>query len=171
MKAEVSLHICSHHVMHDLHVYSSFPFPLLIVSSNSVSAARGVPSSAVLFFELELLELTKGVPEGYMFVWLGDGPDPLFPAMDLNGDKEVPLEEVSKQAMSIQVYKMPGQTCNHLLSITIKAASLTVLLHLMLSPVYSLHHAPGERGQRSPSTGDRCSQHHQGHVQQPGPQQ
>lgn len=63
-----------------------------------VSAAGGVPSSAVLFFELELVELQKGVPEGFMFVWLGDSPDPLFPAMDLNGDKEVPLEEVSRQA-------------------------------------------------------------------------
>lgn len=51
----------------------------------------------MLLFQLELLELQKGVPEDYMFVWLGDGPDPLFPAMDLNGDKEVPLEEVSRQ--------------------------------------------------------------------------
>ncbi|KAL6103202.1 fkbp10 [Pungitius sinensis] len=59
------------------------------------NGAGEVPKSAVLFFELELVELTKGVPEGYMFVWLGDGPDPLFPAMDLNGDGEVPLEEFS----------------------------------------------------------------------------
>lgn len=65
-----------------------------------VSPAGEVPRSAVLFFELELVELKKGVPEGYMFVWLGDGPDPLFPAMDLNGDREVPLEEVSRQARS-----------------------------------------------------------------------
>ncbi|XP_070703925.1 peptidyl-prolyl cis-trans isomerase FKBP10 [Pempheris klunzingeri] len=57
--------------------------------------AGSVPSSAVLFFELELVRLQRGVPEGYMFVWLGDSPDPLFPAMDLNGDKEVPLEEFS----------------------------------------------------------------------------
>lgn len=57
------------------------------------NGAAGVPRSAVLFFELELVELQKGVPEGYMFVWLGDSPDPLFPAMDLNGDKQVPLKE------------------------------------------------------------------------------
>lgn len=63
---------------------------------SAVSAAGGVPRSAVLFFELELVELQKGVPEGYMFVWLGDGPDPLFPAMDLNSDKEVPLDEVRR---------------------------------------------------------------------------
>lgn len=66
-----------------------FPYVLLF-------SAGGVPGSAVLLFELELLELQKGVPEDYMFVWLGDGPDPLFPAMDLNSDKEVPLEEVSR---------------------------------------------------------------------------
>ncbi|XP_003964936.1 peptidyl-prolyl cis-trans isomerase FKBP10 [Takifugu rubripes] len=59
------------------------------------NGAGGVPRSAVLFFQLELVELQKGVPEGFMFVWLGDGPDALFPAMDLNGDKEVPLEEFS----------------------------------------------------------------------------
>ncbi|KAK2833160.1 hypothetical protein Q5P01_017049 [Channa striata] len=57
------------------------------------NGAGGVPRSAVLFFELELLELQKGVPEGFMFVWLGESPEPLFPAMDLNSDKGVPLEE------------------------------------------------------------------------------
>lgn len=60
-------------------------------------SAGDVPRSAVLLFELELVELQKGVPEGYMFVWLGDGPDPLFDAMDVNGDKEVPLEEVKQK--------------------------------------------------------------------------
>uniref|UniRef100_A0A8D3AB10 peptidylprolyl isomerase n=1 Tax=Scophthalmus maximus TaxID=52904 RepID=A0A8D3AB10_SCOMX len=70
--------------------------------------AGGVPGSAVLFFELELVQLQKGVPEGYMFVWLGDGPDPLFPAMDLNGDKEVPLEEFSSFIM-IQVKEGNGR--------------------------------------------------------------
>ncbi|XP_060946110.1 peptidyl-prolyl cis-trans isomerase FKBP10 [Limanda limanda] len=70
--------------------------------------AGGVPKSAVLFFELELVELQKGVPEGYMFVWLGNGPDPLFPAMDLNGDKEVPLEEFSSFIM-IQVKEGKGR--------------------------------------------------------------
>ncbi|XP_030591689.1 peptidyl-prolyl cis-trans isomerase FKBP10 [Archocentrus centrarchus] len=57
------------------------------------NGAGGVPRSAVLLFELELVKLQKGVPEGYMFVWLEETPDPLFPAMDLNGDKQVPLEE------------------------------------------------------------------------------
>ncbi|XP_039975669.1 peptidyl-prolyl cis-trans isomerase FKBP10 [Xiphias gladius] len=72
------------------------------------NGAGGVPRSAVLFFELLLVELQKGVPEGYMFVWLGDSPDPLFPAMDLNGDKEVPLEEFSSFIM-IQVKEGKGR--------------------------------------------------------------
>ncbi|XP_061906085.1 peptidyl-prolyl cis-trans isomerase FKBP10 isoform X1 [Entelurus aequoreus] len=59
------------------------------------NGAGDVPGSAVLFFQLELVELQKGVPKGFMFVWFGDGPDPLFPAMDLNGDREVPLQEFS----------------------------------------------------------------------------
>ncbi|XP_034045782.1 peptidyl-prolyl cis-trans isomerase FKBP10 isoform X2 [Thalassophryne amazonica] len=62
--------------------------------------AGDVPSSAVLFFELELAELQKGVPEGYMFIWLGDIPDPLLPAMDLNGNGEVLLEEFSAFIMT-----------------------------------------------------------------------
>lgn len=79
---------------HTPYTFYFFPESRLLPSVR-VSTAGGVPRSAVLFFELELVELQKGVPEGYMFVWLGDGPDPLFPAMDLNGDKEVPLDEVS----------------------------------------------------------------------------
>ncbi|KAM7387345.1 hypothetical protein PAMA_009796 [Pampus argenteus] len=70
--------------------------------------AGGVPGSAVLFFELELVELQKGVPEGYMFVWLGDGPEHLFPVMDLNGDKKVPLEEFSAFIM-LQVKEGKGR--------------------------------------------------------------
>lgn len=72
------------------------------------NGAEGVPSSAVLFFELELVELQKGVPDGYMFVWLGDSPDPLFTAMDLNSDKEVPLEEFSDFLM-LQVKEGKGR--------------------------------------------------------------
>uniref|UniRef100_A0A671XLP0 peptidylprolyl isomerase n=1 Tax=Sparus aurata TaxID=8175 RepID=A0A671XLP0_SPAAU len=72
------------------------------------NGAGGVPGSAVLFFELELVELQKGVPEGYMFVWLGDSPNPLFPAMDLNGDNEVPLEEFSEFLM-LQIKEGKGR--------------------------------------------------------------
>ncbi|MEE6523293.1 hypothetical protein FKM82_022126 [Ascaphus truei] len=59
------------------------------------SGARGVPASAVLRFELELVHLEEGVPEGYLFIWVGDTPENLFEAMDLNKDGEVPMEEFS----------------------------------------------------------------------------
>ncbi|KAK5855959.1 hypothetical protein PBY51_007587 [Eleginops maclovinus] len=72
------------------------------------NGAGDVPRSAVLFFELELVNLQKGVPEGFMFVWLGDSPDPLFPAMDLNGDKQVPLQEFSDFIM-LQVGEAKGR--------------------------------------------------------------
>ncbi|KAF3846020.1 hypothetical protein F7725_003098 [Dissostichus mawsoni] len=72
------------------------------------NGAGDVPGSAVLFFELEIVKLQKGIPEGFMFVWLGDSPDPLFPAMDLNGDKEVPLEEFSAFIM-LQVEEAKGR--------------------------------------------------------------
>ncbi|KAF4073487.1 hypothetical protein AMELA_G00243810 [Ameiurus melas] len=52
-----------------------------------------VPADAVLIFELELLDLRKGVPQGFLFVWLEEIPDPLFSFMDLNQDGEVPLDE------------------------------------------------------------------------------
>ncbi|KAL4657767.1 peptidyl-prolyl cis-trans isomerase FKBP10-like [Arapaima gigas] len=55
-----------------------------------------VPGSAVLRFELEVTRIQKGVPDGYLFVWLGDSPEPLYQAMDLNKDEEVPLEEFSE---------------------------------------------------------------------------
>lgn len=94
VKMKVSHWNCSDHTPHTFYY---LPESRLLDSWSPVlvSTAGGVPRSAVLVFELELVELQKGVPEGYMFVWLRDGPDPLFPAMDLNGDKEVPLEEVS----------------------------------------------------------------------------
>uniref|UniRef100_A0A1A7X8Y4 peptidylprolyl isomerase n=2 Tax=Iconisemion striatum TaxID=60296 RepID=A0A1A7X8Y4_9TELE len=72
------------------------------------NGAAGVPSSAVLLFELELVELQKGVPEGFMFVWLGDIPDPLFNALDLNGDREVPLAEFS-EFIRLQVKEGKGR--------------------------------------------------------------
>lgn len=53
-----------------------------------------VPADAVLIFELELMDLQKGVPKGFLFIWLEETPDPLFNFMDLNQDGEVPLEEV-----------------------------------------------------------------------------
>ncbi|XP_061605948.1 peptidyl-prolyl cis-trans isomerase FKBP10 isoform X1 [Phyllopteryx taeniolatus] len=72
------------------------------------NGAGVVPASAVLFFQLELLELQKGVPKGFMFVWLGDVPEPLFPAMDLDGDRQVPLQEFS-DFIALQVQRGNGR--------------------------------------------------------------
>lgn len=57
-------------------------------------SATGVPSSAVLVFDIELVSFEKGVPPGYLFVWLEDSPADLFEAIDVNKNKEVPEEEV-----------------------------------------------------------------------------
>lgn len=59
--------------------------------------AAGVPSSAVLVFDIELLSFEKGVPPGYLFVWLEDTPTDLFEALDINKNAEVPQEEVRRQ--------------------------------------------------------------------------
>ncbi|MBV97322.1 Peptidyl-prolyl cis-trans isomerase FKBP10, partial [Eschrichtius robustus] len=59
------------------------------------SGARGVPGSAVLLFEVELVSREDGLPTGYLFVWHEDPPANLFEDMDLNKDGEVPPEEFS----------------------------------------------------------------------------
>ncbi|GAA6104629.1 peptidyl-prolyl cis-trans isomerase FKBP10 [Tachysurus ichikawai] len=40
--------------------------------------------------------MQKGVPEGYLFVWLDETPKEIFEAMDLNQDNEVLQEEFSE---------------------------------------------------------------------------
>lgn len=57
-------------------------------------SASGVPSSAVLIFDIELVNFEKGVPPGYLFVWLQDTPEDLFAALDMNKNEAVPQEEV-----------------------------------------------------------------------------
>ncbi|NXD85185.1 FKB10 isomerase, partial [Halcyon senegalensis] len=59
------------------------------------SGARGVPGSAVLRFEVELLSMEEGVPEGYLFIWHKDPPANLYEQMDLNKDGEIPADEFS----------------------------------------------------------------------------
>lgn len=53
-----------------------------------------MPGSAVLVFDIELLELVAGLPEGYMFVWNGEVSPNLFEEIDKNGDGDILLEEV-----------------------------------------------------------------------------
>lgn len=49
----------------------------------------------MLRFEVELISMEEGVPEGYLFIWHGDPPASLYEQMDLNKDGEIPVEEVS----------------------------------------------------------------------------
>ncbi|KAF3704372.1 Peptidyl-prolyl cis-trans isomerase FKBP10 [Channa argus] len=70
--------------------------------------APGVPSSAVLVFDIELMSFEKGVPPGYLFVWLKDTPEDLFEALDLNKNKEVPQEEFG-EFIKLQVAEGKGR--------------------------------------------------------------
>ncbi|KAL0597755.1 Peptidyl-prolyl cis-trans isomerase FKBP10 [Plecturocebus cupreus] len=77
------------------------------------NGARGVPGSAVLQFEVELVSREDGLPTGYLFVWHEDPPANLFEDMDLNKDGEVPPEEFSTfikaQVSEGKGRLMPGQ--------------------------------------------------------------
>ncbi|KAM8967037.1 peptidyl-prolyl cis-trans isomerase FKBP9 [Pelodytes ibericus] len=55
-----------------------------------------VPGSAVLVFDIELLELVPGLPDGYMFVWNGEVSPNLFQEIDKDKNNEVLLEEFSQ---------------------------------------------------------------------------
>ncbi|KAF7247601.1 Peptidyl-prolyl cis-trans isomerase FKBP9 [Varanus komodoensis] len=54
-----------------------------------------VPGSAVLVFNIELLDLVSGLPEGYMFVWHDEVSPNLFEEIDKDNNGEVLLEEFS----------------------------------------------------------------------------
>uniref|UniRef100_A0A3Q1JMX0 peptidylprolyl isomerase n=1 Tax=Anabas testudineus TaxID=64144 RepID=A0A3Q1JMX0_ANATE len=69
----------------------------------------GVPSSAVLVFDIELVSFEKGVPPGYLFVWIKDTPADLFEALDMNKNKEVPQEEFG-EFIKLQVAEGKGRT-------------------------------------------------------------
>uniref|UniRef100_G3VVI0 peptidylprolyl isomerase n=1 Tax=Sarcophilus harrisii TaxID=9305 RepID=G3VVI0_SARHA len=58
--------------------------------------AGEVPGSAVLVFDIELLDLVSGLPEGYMFIWNDEVSPNLFEEIDKDGNGEVLLEEFSE---------------------------------------------------------------------------
>lgn len=53
-----------------------------------------VPGSAVLVFDVEMVEMEEGLPDGYMFVWNNDVSPDLFSEMDKNKDAQVDSTEV-----------------------------------------------------------------------------
>lgn len=87
----------------ELHVYPGDPKPGVFSSFAFRFLATGVPGSAVLVFDIELVSFEKGVPPGYLFVWLQENPPNLFEALDINSNKEVPQEEV--QFMFLATYR------------------------------------------------------------------
>ncbi|XP_077595017.1 peptidyl-prolyl cis-trans isomerase FKBP10-like isoform X2 [Stigmatopora nigra] len=70
--------------------------------------AEGVPGSAVLMFDIEMVRVQKGVPPGYLFVWLNDTPEDLFQAMDVNKDAVV-LQEEFAEFIKLQVSQGKGR--------------------------------------------------------------
>lgn len=59
-----------------------------------VCVADEVPGSAVLVFDIELVEMEEGLPEGYMFIWNEDVSPDLFAEMDIDNDEQVEPSEV-----------------------------------------------------------------------------
>lgn len=57
-------------------------------------AAGEVPGSAVLVFDVELINVEEGLPEGYMFIWNQDVSPDLFSEMDKDDNKLVEPSEV-----------------------------------------------------------------------------
>lgn len=58
------------------------------------SVADQVPGSAVLLFDVELVEIEEGLPEGYMFIWNEEVPPGLFAKMDRDNSGSVEPSEV-----------------------------------------------------------------------------
>lgn len=58
-----------------------------------------VPGSAVLVFDVELMEYEEGLPEGYMFIWNEDVSPDLFSEMDKDNNKQVEASEFTDYIM------------------------------------------------------------------------
>nr|XP_046273672.1 peptidyl-prolyl cis-trans isomerase FKBP9 isoform X2 [Scatophagus argus] len=58
-----------------------------------------VPGSAVLVFDVELMDIEEGLPEGYMFIWNDDVSADLFSEMDKDNNKLVEPSEFTDYIM------------------------------------------------------------------------
>uniref|UniRef100_A0A3Q3X3Q3 peptidylprolyl isomerase n=1 Tax=Mola mola TaxID=94237 RepID=A0A3Q3X3Q3_MOLML len=58
-----------------------------------------VPGSAVLVFDIELIDMEEGLPEGYMFIWNEDVSPDLFSDMDKDDNKQVEHSEFTDYIM------------------------------------------------------------------------
>lgn len=70
--------------------FSPFSFAFVLFAP----AAGEVPGSAVLVFDVELINVEEGLPEGYMFIWNEDVSSDLFSEMDKDANKLVEPSEV-----------------------------------------------------------------------------
>lgn len=50
-------------------------------------------------FDIELVEMEEGLPEGYMFIWNDEVSADLFTEMDKDGDKVVEPSEVCENEL------------------------------------------------------------------------
>ncbi|KAL4617180.1 peptidyl-prolyl cis-trans isomerase FKBP9-like [Arapaima gigas] len=71
----------------------------LVIPPHLAYGERGVdgevPGSAVLVFDVELVDMEEGLPEGYMFIWNDEVSPNLFVEMDKNKDSQVEPSEFS----------------------------------------------------------------------------
>uniref|UniRef100_A0A665UDA7 peptidylprolyl isomerase n=1 Tax=Echeneis naucrates TaxID=173247 RepID=A0A665UDA7_ECHNA len=58
-----------------------------------------VPGSAVLVFDIELVDMEEGLPEGYMFIWNQDVSPDLFEEMDKDNNQVVEPSEFTDYIM------------------------------------------------------------------------
>lgn len=64
-----------------------------------VCVADEVPGSAVLLFDVELVDMEEGLPEGYMFIWNDDVSPDLFTEMDTDKNEQVEPSEVCDELL------------------------------------------------------------------------
>lgn len=64
------------------------------LNCTTVFTANEVPGSAVLVFDIELVDFEEGLPEGYMFIWNDEVSTDLFSEMDTDKNAQVEASEV-----------------------------------------------------------------------------
>lgn len=91
------------------------PFTAHLSVNHCVCVVDEVPGSAVLVFDIELVEMEDGLPEGYMFIWNDDVSNDLFTEMDKDQNKEVEPSEVRDDLPQhlghLQTFFLPVCSC------------------------------------------------------------
>lgn len=90
-------------------------------------AANEVPGSAVLVFNIELIDMEEGLPEGYMFIWNSDVSPDLFSEMDKDENKVVEPSEVRchRRVIAAAAQPLPHHLHLHLLILLFSAPQFT----------------------------------------------